>query len=625
MNICYNCFNEHSGSVCPGCGYNVSQDKGKYPVALPKGTILAGRYIVGRVLGQGGFGITYVAQNYQTKEICAVKEYFPETLATRIESRTVSTYSDDRADSFNYGKECFLNEAKTLAEFIGNPNIVRVYSYFEENNTAYFVMEYIKGISLQTYLKNNGGKISVAAAKNILFPIMDAMSDVHSKGIIHRDISPDNIYITEDGSIKLLDFGAARYSLGDKSRSLDVVLKHGYAPKEQYTRRGRQGPYTDIYSLSATFYRSITGKIPPDSVERMDEDDLIYPGNLGISISKTDEDALVKALSVYPADRFQNMLEFKNAFTSANVMPTISEYTPRAGYYNSAVQAQNRQEQLRQSQQEEKQERLEKERLEQERAERERSENERQERERKEQERKEEERRERERKEQEKKKQQEAKRIEREKKQKEEQERLRLAKEEKEKKKQLEAERKKLEKEQRKNELQKSDANTTAKKRINPKVLMIAAIALAAVIIVTAGVTVAVVVSGNQEGENTSYNSFSYSVNDNNGITITGYTGEEKDVVVPESIDGMTVTEIGTKAFYESDITSISIGEGVTAIDKWAFYGSKNLASVTIPDTVTSIEYYAFLACDSLKNIEISEDCSYSENSFDSTLVITTY
>lgn len=620
MNICYNCFNEHSGSVCPDCGYNVSQDKGKYPVALPKGTILAGRYIVGRVLGQGGFGITYVAQNYQTKEICAVKEYFPETLATRIESRTVSTYSDDRADSFNYGKECFLNEAKTLAEFIGNPNIVRVYSYFEENNTAYFVMEYIKGISLQTYLKNNGGKISVAAAKNILFPIMDAMSDVHSKGIIHRDISPDNIYITEDGSIKLLDFGAARYSLGDKSRSLDVVLKHGYAPKEQYTRRGRQGPYTDIYSLSATFYRSITGKIPPDSVERMDEDDLIYPGNLGISISKTDEDALVKALSVYPADRFQNMMEFKNAFTSANVMPTISEYTPRAGYYNSAVQAQNRQEQLRQSQQEEEQERLEKERLEQERAE-----NERQERERKEQERKEEERRERERKEQEKKKQQEAKRIEREKKQKEEQERLRLAKEEKEKKKQLEAERKKLEKEQRKNELQKSDANTTAKKRINPKVLMIAAIALAAVIIVTAGVTVAVVVSGNQEGENTSYNSFSYSVNDNNGITITGYTGEEKDVVVPESIDGMTVTEIGTKAFYESDITSISIGEGVTAIDKWAFYGSKNLASVTIPDTVTSIEYYAFLACDSLKNIEISEDCSYSENSFDSTLVITTY
>lgn len=316
MNICYNCFKEHEGETCPDCGYKVSQDTGKYPLALPHGTVLAGRYIIGRVLGQGGFGITYVAQNYQTKEIVAIKEYYPEASATRIESKTVSSFTDDRAENFIYGKECFLNEAKTLAEFIGNPNIVRVYSYFEENNTAYFVMEYITGISLLTHLKNNGGKISVPEAKKILFPVMDALSAVHGKGIIHRDISPDNIYISADNSIKLLDFGAARYSLGDKSRSLDVVLKHGYAPKEQYTRRGRQGPYTDIYSLAATFYRAITGKVPPDSIERMDEDDLIYPNNLGIKISEEDEDALVKALSVYPIDRFQSMNDFKNAMSS---------------------------------------------------------------------------------------------------------------------------------------------------------------------------------------------------------------------------------------------------------------------------------------------------------------------
>ncbi|MBR1731667.1 MAG: serine/threonine protein kinase, partial [Ruminococcus sp.] len=372
MNICYNCFKEYIGGFCPNCGYSNSQDRGKYPVALPAGTILAGRYIVGRVLGQGGFGITYVAQNYQTKEICAIKEFFPETLATRIESRTVSSYTDERAESFNYGKDCFLNEAKTLAEFIGNPHIVRVYSYFEENNTAYFVMEYITGISLQSYLKNNGGKISVITAKNILFPIMDALSDVHSRGIIHRDISPDNIYITSDGNVKLLDFGAARYSLGDKSRSLDVVLKHGYAPKEQYTRRGRQGPYTDIYSLAATFYRSITGRVPPDSVERMDEDDLIYPSNLGIQISKNDEDALIKALSIYPIDRFQSMPEFKNAMAGQRAVPKVPSYyqNPQPSEYvpvTPSFEEQRRQEHLKPERGQAEQGRLERERLEKER------------------------------------------------------------------------------------------------------------------------------------------------------------------------------------------------------------------------------------------------------------------
>lgn len=327
MNICYNCFKEYEGGVCPHCGYNAADDEGKYPVALEHGTVLAGRYVLGRVIGHGGFGITYIAQNYKTKEIVAIKEFFPEALATRVEAHTVSTITNDRTEGFEYGKECFLNEAKTLAEFIGNPHIVRVYSYFEENSTAYFVMEYITGISLQSYLNNNGGKISVNAAKNILFPIMDALSDVHSKGIVHRDISPDNIYITQDGEVKLLDFGAARYSMGDKSRSLDVVLKHGYAPKEQYTRRGRQGPFTDVYSLAATFYRAITGKTPPDSIERMDEDDLIYPSSLGVKISQQDEDALVKALSVFPSERFQSMDEFKNAMTGTEVSPIVPDYS----------------------------------------------------------------------------------------------------------------------------------------------------------------------------------------------------------------------------------------------------------------------------------------------------------
>lgn len=312
--ICSNCFQPllEGEDTCPDCGYSLNKDQQKFPLALSAGTVLNGRYILGRVLGQGGFGITYVAQDHRTGTLVAVKEYFPDTIATRSQGNIVCAYTGQREENFTYGKECFLNEAKTLAEFIGNPNIVRVYSYFEENNTAYFVMEYVQGISFQDYLKDRGS-ISWQEAKRILVPVMEALAAVHGKGIVHRDVTPDNIYITTEGQVKLLDFGAARYSLGDKSRSLDVVLKHGFAPKEQYSRRGRQGPFTDVYALGATFYFAITGRIPPDSIDRQDQDDLILPSSLGIKIPLGVEDALCKALAVSAQDRFQSMGEFQLA------------------------------------------------------------------------------------------------------------------------------------------------------------------------------------------------------------------------------------------------------------------------------------------------------------------------
>ena len=289
----------------------------KYPLALSKGTILAGQYTIEKVLGQGGFGITYEAIDYKTNQKVAVKEFFPDTLAYR-EAATVISYPGERSESYEYGKESFLQEAKTLAEFIGNENIVRIHSYFEENGTAYFVMDYIEGTSFDDYIKEKGGKVSVEEAKKILIPMMDALGAVHSKGIVHRDVTPDNIYVTNDSTVKLLDFGAARYSLGDKSRSLDVILKHGFAPKEQYTRRGKQGPFTDIYSLGATFYFAITGRRPPDSVDRLDEDDLIPPSNLGVDITDYQERAILQALSVQPAERFQTMDVFKKVLLNEN-------------------------------------------------------------------------------------------------------------------------------------------------------------------------------------------------------------------------------------------------------------------------------------------------------------------
>ena len=298
----------------------------KYPLALPEGTILAGQYTIEKVLGQGGFGITYRANDYKTDQKVAVKEFFPDTLAYR-EATTVISYPGERSENYEYGKESFLQEAQTLAAFIGNENIVRIHSYFEENGTAYFVMDYIEGKSFDEYIKEKGGKTSVEEAKAILVPVMDALNVVHSKGIVHRDVTPDNIYITSDGIVKLLDFGAARYSLGDKSRSLDVILKHGFAPKEQYTRRGKQGPFTDIYSLGATFYFAITGKRPPDSVDRLDEDDLIPPSNLGVDITEYQEKAILQALSVQPADRFQSMDVFKKVLLNENTVTNQIVFT----------------------------------------------------------------------------------------------------------------------------------------------------------------------------------------------------------------------------------------------------------------------------------------------------------
>lgn len=288
-----------------------------FPLALCSGTVLAGQYVIEKVLGQGGFGITYKASDHKTGEKVAVKEFFPDTLAYRENTQVIS-YPGERDENFQYGKESFLQEAQTLAQFIGNKNIVSIHSYFEENGTAYFVMDYIEGTSFDEYLKQNGGKISVLETEKILIPIMDALGAVHSKGIVHRDVTPDNIYICNDGTVKLLDFGAARYSLGDKSRSLDVILKHGFAPKEQYTRHGRQGAYTDIYSLAATFYFAITGRRPPDSIDRLDEDDLIPPSSLGVDITDYQEKALYMALEVQPQNRFASMSAFKNVLLNEN-------------------------------------------------------------------------------------------------------------------------------------------------------------------------------------------------------------------------------------------------------------------------------------------------------------------
>ena len=293
--------------------------------ALPIGTVLNGRYILDKVLGQGGFGITYEAQDYQTKGMVAVKEYFPDSIVARSGSVVVPAHSRQSEETFLYGKKCFLDEAKTLAALNGNQGVVNVYTYFEENGTAYFAMEYIDGISFQQYINCNGGKLQWDIAIKTLIPIMNALSVVHGKGIIHRDIKPENIILSNDGSIKLIDFGSARYSMGEKSQSLDVMLTHGFAPWEQYSRHRRQGAYTDVYALAATLYYAVTGAVPPDSVDRVEVDELILPRRLNANIPEESERSLLKALSVKPNDRYQNISEFMDALTHAETSKQKTE------------------------------------------------------------------------------------------------------------------------------------------------------------------------------------------------------------------------------------------------------------------------------------------------------------
>lgn len=330
--LCYNCFQQIADPTrpCPHCGFDLEENRQKFPVALRAGTVLNNRYIVGRVLGQGGFGITYVAFDSQLQAKVAVKEYMPSDMATRVEGTTVSIMMDTRAEDFTYGAERFQEEARTLAKFIGHPNIAGVSSYFDENDTSYFVMDYIEGVSFKSYIANNGGKVSIDETLNVMIPVLRALTAVHAEGFIHRDVTPDNIYISKDGNVKLLDFGSARYSIGDKSKSLDVILKVGYAPKEQYIRRGRQGPFTDVYSCAACFYAALTGYLPPESLERLDHDELVPVSQAGVEVPEWLDKAILKGLAVQPEDRFQSAAEFLDAIENQLVVdvPAAGQTAP---------------------------------------------------------------------------------------------------------------------------------------------------------------------------------------------------------------------------------------------------------------------------------------------------------
>jgi len=311
-NICMGCMEEKGDvQVCPKCGW-IEGTQSESPLHLKAGTILSNKYLVGRVLGHGGFGITYLACDINLGSKLAIKEYFPQGMATRnMGDATISVYSGGTKEQFEYGLDKFLEEARTLAKFDDISEIVTAKDFFKENGTAYLVMSYVEGITLKQYLEQNGGKLPLDVVLNIILPIMKALEQVHKAGILHRDISPDNIYITNNFNVKLLDFGAARFAIGEHSKSLSVILKPGYAPEEQYRSRGKQGPWTDVYATGATIYKALTGETPPESMDRLDEDNIIKPSALGVEINKKFEDVLMKSMAVRAIGRFQSIDEFE--------------------------------------------------------------------------------------------------------------------------------------------------------------------------------------------------------------------------------------------------------------------------------------------------------------------------
>jgi len=310
---------ENDSAVCPNCGF-VENSKPKIAYHLYPGTVLNNRFIVGVVLGYGGFGVTYKAWDPSLGVVVAIKEHFPTQFVQRIPgTKDVLIYDGDKKKLYSDSLERFLEEAKKTAEF-DNPNIVHVDSYFEENNTAYIVMEYMDGVDLKNYLKTNNDKFEKGDIDKIILPIIDALKTVHSKGYIHRDLTPGNIRLCTNGTVKLFDFGATFFSDTEREKTRSIILTPGYAPPEQYQRKSIQGPWTDVYGLSATLYRLVTGKDPVESSNRLTNefekgiDQLPEPKELDPSVPDYLNDLIMKGMAIEPKLRFQTIDEFEKAY-----------------------------------------------------------------------------------------------------------------------------------------------------------------------------------------------------------------------------------------------------------------------------------------------------------------------
>ncbi len=328
MKRCFACFKEYDDTfkVCPHCG-SVEITKPKEPIYLAPGTVLADRYILGQVVGSGGFGIVYSAWDLKLEIIVAVKEFFVSRLVTRAEGLKNLIITKKSHDEFEYRKERFLAEARNMAKFGSHRSIPNVFEFFEENNTVYIVMELLHGVALNDYLNQSGGNIDIDFSLMIANEVANALKSLHAENIVHRDVAPDNIYICsgKEIKIKLMDLGAAK--LADSTDEvIDIILKPGYSPTEQYDNSKNIGPWTDIYALGATLYVMLTGIKPDESTNRKINDEVVPPHILNPLVSENLSNAVMKAMAVDKHMRFKTVNEFLSAINGERkIIPLAKE------------------------------------------------------------------------------------------------------------------------------------------------------------------------------------------------------------------------------------------------------------------------------------------------------------
>ncbi len=314
---CPNCFQGNiSTGICTCCGFDRQEEK-QNPMRLPEWSFLADRYLIGRILGNGGFGITYKAFDVLNQCVCAVKEFVPVGVVARREDRIhITVTSKSNTEDFEHGKRRFMEEAEVLKKLTDVPEVVQIMDYFMLNDTAYFVMEYIEGATLKQLMKIYGGKIPLPDAVSMIGSAGMALEQVHRRaGIFHRDISPDNIMVTADGRVKLIDFGNAKHIIGKRSQTLSVILKHGYAPPEQYSSTSSQGSYTDVYSLAVTFYYAVTGVMVPSAPDRFGGEEYRPLLELCPQAGQRVSQAVDRALVLNSKNRTSSAAEFVRDFS----------------------------------------------------------------------------------------------------------------------------------------------------------------------------------------------------------------------------------------------------------------------------------------------------------------------
>lgn len=310
MKFCPNCFQSgYEGVRCGLCGY---EDKSimDHRVLAP-GIWLKNRYMVGRVLGAGGFGITYLSFDSQTRQRWAVKEYFPVEWASRTPGTNMIVSNSQSTDEYYlHGREVFADEAKTLLDLKNNPAVVNVIDFFQENGTAYLVMEFLDGATLEGYMKERRAPLPIELANRVVKEIGDALALIHGNMLLHRDVSPDNIMLTGRNELKLIDFGATRVYALNSPKNMSVLVKPGFAPLEQYSSSGVQGPWTDVYALAATYYYVVSGIKPPSAPERLTGTALTSLRSLNPAVSGRMEQAIHHALQPNWEARPNNMKQF---------------------------------------------------------------------------------------------------------------------------------------------------------------------------------------------------------------------------------------------------------------------------------------------------------------------------